>query len=246
MSLYVFIPDSLLPADYMPQNRLPLEPPPMRIWSPRDEPYPPSWYNGGGIEPYLWSSWYSFVLDPRNESEFMLENSDIINALGMNLMLIQTEGAENFFAAADPLIQSITINAVMFWIVLALVMGLVSFLYIHQRRKDFAVVRVLGCKFYKAIARLCVPVLLFGLPAVIAGSVTGYLIALREAANTLNHLDELATNFEPIVFSVSMLVIILAVTFIVLFLMILFGAVYSGKRPVLELLQGRTSRKERR
>lgn len=217
---HVYIPDSLLPSDFMPVDDL------------------------YGNSEYIWDVWYSFVLgDTRDEAAFILEYRDEMAALGLNLVMIPS-GAENFWLSATPILQSITFNAVMFWIVLIIVLGLVTFLYLHQRHKDFAVMRALGSPRKDTVRQICAPMVLFGLPAIFAGGVLGWAVALGEAANTLNLLTEAIEGYESAYeaageFSIMWLALQIGVVFAIMLCMAFAGAVRTAKLPVLELLQGR-------
>jgi len=220
---YIFIPDSLLVPGFMPLDELHMYP------------------------AYVWDIWYSFMLaDTRSEQAFMLEYRDRLTQMGFDLILLDS-GAENFWKSADPILQSITLNAIMFWIVLLLVFGLVAFLYLNQRKKEFAIVRALGAPAAQAVKDLCVPVILFGLLAIVAGGVLGWFIALREAANVMNMVADIIEGYEaaiqaPLLWLVMQIVVIA----IIMLAMIYEGVRRMSKLPVFVLLQGKSVKMQKK
>ncbi|MCL2397722.1 MAG: FtsX-like permease family protein [Defluviitaleaceae bacterium] len=215
---YVYIPDSLLPPGFMPIDAL------------------------HGYSEYLWDSWYSFTLNnSRNERAFLNENRDALAALGIGVHILPS-GAEGFWDMAEPALLSITFNAVMFWVVLILVFGLIAFLYLHQRRRDFAILRALGNPAGKTVRQVVTPAALFGLPAIAMGGALGWLLALASARDTLEPMGAFADVEIALDFPIIWLLAQLSVIIIILLAMVYEGAHLTSKRPVLELLQGKTTK----
>ena len=221
-SNYIYIPDSLIPTGIMPVDA------------------------HRGQSEYLWDLWYSFVLQSsRYEHAFLLENRDVLNSLGMSVHFMPSEAA-NFWASAEPILLSVTTNAIMFWIVLTLILCLVIFLYLRQRRRDFAISRAIGVPARNAIRTLMTPLIFFGVPAIVVGAFTGWSFALNEAASTLNPLAAEMGNvaqIEPDAYMPAswLLLQIGGMTAIMLLLMTV-AASRTAKLPVLELLQGHIGR----
>jgi hypothetical protein len=133
--------------------------------------------------------WYSFVLaDARDELEFAETYRYHLDLLGYRLVVHFAE-AGNFWASANPILLSITFNAALFWLVLLMVLLLVAFLFIRQRRRDFAIKRTLGISAKKVYMHLILAALLFGLPAVAVGGYIGWGFALNEAERTLTDFE---------------------------------------------------------
>jgi len=210
---YIYIPDSVLPAGVLP---------------PRDEKH--------GYENFQWDIWYNFVLaDTRYENRFVEEYGDALAALGINLSFVHTDAA-NFWASAEHMLLSASINAVLFWLVLIVVLSFVTFIYLGQRRRDFAISRALGIPMKKLIVQLLSPLYLISLPFVVAGGVAGWLFANNLAAGTLAGLEgyEAAHHVQS---SVLWLLLQFAVILAAMSLMALISCVRTAKQPVLELLQ---------
>ena len=220
---HIYLPDSLLPVDFVPVDSY--------LGNPE----------------YVWNIWYSFALaDTRNENAFLLENRERLSELGIDLIMIPS-GAENFWASAEPILMSITFNAVMFWMVLILVFGLVSFLYLHQRRRDFAIMRALGNPTANAIKQLMTPTLFFGMPAILMGALGGWFFSLQEVLGTLNPLVAVTPGYElKMDFPLLWLLAQILVISIMLLGMIYEGGVLISKRSALELLQDRRAKSSRK
>lgn len=56
------------------------------------------------------------------------------------------------------MLQAITVNFAVFTAVLLLVLGLVVFLYLHQRRREMAIARVLGMSAKQVTLHKCMPI----------------------------------------------------------------------------------------
>jgi len=218
LSNYVYIPDSLLPPDFMPVDSM------------------------HGYNDFIWSNWYSFALaDTRHEAAFLLEYRETLAALGVDLYLIPS-GSANFWELAEPTLASITINAIMFWIVLLLVFGLTAFLYTNQRRREFAILRALGSPANDAAKQLLTPMILLGIPAIIIGGIFGWTFALSEVQRALEPMSAIAGVELYLEFPLIWLVLQLAAAIIVMLALVYAFVASTAKQPVLEMLQGRTSK----
>ena len=217
-AMYAFVPDSVFPQDIVVSAA---------------ENFQDGWH-----ENYLPDMRYSFVIDnPRYEQAFYLNHREEMLLHGYNLMIIGSgHDAGNFWASADPILLMITFNAIAFWIVLFLVLLLVAFLYIRQRRRDFAILRALGCTRTKIFIRMCLSTLVIGLPPILLGSFLAWDFALTEASLTL---AELAANIEMTAeLPIYWLAVLASVVFILMLIMISFASFAITKRPTLVLLQG--------
>ena len=224
-STFIYIPDSCLP-----QN--------LETRSVNTDLDNMGWIDG---QEYLPQYRYSFVLsDAREADAFHAINEQELEALGYDLMLIDT-GAVNFWKSANPIIQAVTLNVVVFSILLVLVTTAVMFLYMRQRRKDFAIARAMGNPSKIVITHLVLSVVLFGLPTVIVSSAAGWYFASGQIDNTLNPFGELATTFN---FTISrsvpiyLLFILTAIVFLLFALVTIIVARMISRLSVLELLQG--------
>ena len=240
---YIWIPDSILPQSHSLQNTYTFY---MdwygsyrHGWRPRaisvlaDVPYD---IPGN----YIPSIWYSFELnDPRNQDAFLLRYRATLEAMGYQLTILETN-APAFWAAAAPILLSIALNLIAFWIVFVLVLALVVFLYVRMRRKDFAIMRALGIPAGAALRMLLVAAIVYGLPAVIIGGSAAWYIAMASVAEALYPVNMVIRTFTVVpTLSVIWLVAMLAVVAALMALLILIGAVVQARKPILVLLQRR-------
>ena len=108
------------------------------------------------------------------------------------------------------------------------------FLFIRQRHKDFAISRALGNPAQRTNRQLITTLLLLALPAVTAGGVGGWFVALSEAAKTMEALPDT----EQAEVGIFLLPLLIAAVLLGLFILIVTGIIVY-RRPVLEMLQGR-------
>ncbi|MCL2500522.1 MAG: ABC transporter permease [Defluviitaleaceae bacterium] len=216
----IYIPDSLLPDDFKLVDEI------------------------HGYDDFLWDVWYSFELaNPRNESAFLLENRDVLASRGITLTLLPT-GAANYWLTAEPVLQSITVNFIVFSIMSALVLGFVTFLYMYQRRKDLVILRLLGSPIRSVIRKLCTPILFFGFLSMITGGIIGWFIALKGAENIMG---DMVMGYD-IGFGLPLywFAVMVGASFIFMLAAVYLGALLIAKRPVLVLLQGGGSKRVKR
>ena len=210
---YIFIPDSLLLPDYRPIHDV--------------------------YENFLPDFWYSFRLrDTRHESRFLVNYRNTFLAEGFEVVIIPSE-SENFWLSAEPVLRTATINLVLFQAVLLLVFGLVTYIFLLQRRKDFAILRALGQPVKICGMKLQYTLVMIFLPAVLIGGLGGWFIALNEAARTVSYALIETGAAEATLLPLYMLFPQLIVALVLLMLITYIGVKRTAKLPVLELLQGR-------
>ena len=221
--------------------------------------------------------WFSFTLaDARDEDAFSEAYRYIFELSEEMDLIIHYAEAGTFWASAGPILLSITFNAALFWLVLALVLGLVAFLFIRQRRRDFAIIRTLGISAKRVYLLLILAVMLFSIPAVAVGSYFGWQMALGEAEYTLLAFEDVydealpLTPFEvqwlnffsempprgvidgrrevdlTVTLENEMLLLLMGIVFTGLMLFILSGGFTTLRLPVLAQLQGGLGRRQKR
>ena len=122
-----------------------------------------------------------------------------------------------------------------------LVMLLTVYLYILRKKKEYAVMRALGCPARQARGALLFPLFVLAFPAVLLGSI-GAVIYTRQAA------EANAAEFAAMGLTMdsSIPVLILAAGFcgslLLLLILAFLALVRVAKKPPLELLQGGSSR----
>ncbi|MCL2236589.1 MAG: hypothetical protein FWB98_09160, partial [Defluviitaleaceae bacterium] len=220
---YIYIPDSLIPADLTVID------------------------THAGYQNPVWDMRYSFVLnDTREEAAFISAYRDAVEGLGLSLNIIPS-GSENFWLAAAPVLQSTTLNAAMFSAVLLVVLGLVSFLYLRSRRREFAIARALGMPGGQTLIALCAPLVVAGIIAATAGGIGGWHLALTEAESVLTPLTY--GYDQPSEIAIFWLPLQVAAVIVVMSILLVFGASKTAGLPLLALLQGvstKTKRKRKR
>ena len=202
----VYVPNSVLPADVADQLNL------------------------------LYSSSYSFVLDSSQHQEaFVNQYKDALTKLGFSLDFVENNGAA-FWASVTPLQRSALAGLVIYSVVLLLALVLATFLYLGQRRKDYAILRALGVPKDQANRQASLPILLMGAAGVLVGGIPAWGYALEKSAESLSKLATPAgvlpsAALNPLILSalgLGLLLLLACFTWA--------GVRLLAGRPVLELL----------
>ncbi|MCL2592862.1 MAG: ABC transporter permease [Defluviitaleaceae bacterium] len=217
---FVYIPDSVLPLDISltaSENAIAM----------------------GIDENYLFSRHYSFVLeDTRYEQEFFLNYREILDELGLELVMLWS-GIGDFWAYAESIMLMVTFNTVIVSVVLVFVLALVAFLYLQQRRRDFAILRALGLSIPNIYRKIFTSVVFLGAIPMVIGALIARNFVISQSANTLSSLEDMVSGFEANAeISLYIIAVLVAIVFIILLSFIFLGMGYIVKRPVLEMLQG--------
>ncbi|MCL2378687.1 MAG: hypothetical protein FWC77_06125 [Defluviitaleaceae bacterium] len=182
-------------------------------------------------------SYYSFVLNsPRDQAAFAADIGPYLFAMGYVLAFIPTN-ADVFIATADPIMQTMTVNLIVFAVSGIAALLLAAFIYIRLAEKNFALQRALGIPARTALYKIFTPVIVFWLPVIIVGAVGAWFAALNLAEANLAPLFEL----EPHMamgddFSIMPLVWVASGT-IAAALAAVAAMTLRLTRPVLQLLQ---------
>jgi|GEM_PF-1842563 len=225
---FVYIPESLIP------DNLQLFPPPENVIS------------GWTSQEYIPSIWFNFELyDARYEQHFMNVYGPKLNDMGFHLMLFEGR-SQVFWAAVAPMILVVTFNAVLFWSVMLLVLMLVILIFLYQRFKDIAILRALGFSKMKLSVQLLLATFLYFFPAIIIGGLFGWIISMRVVDQTLTPLADIVIGFEPaVVLSWQWFFGIIVIIVLILLMLLLISFIMILKLPVLALLQGKKSKKDK-
>jgi len=233
LNKFMYIPDSLIPADWGLQSA----------------------YFGDISPNYTPSMWYSFSLhDQRDQSAFLWSTRDALAEAGFRASFVGRDGS-GFWATTDLIMLSITLNLIMFSTVLALTLALTVALFIWQRKKDFAILRSLGCPVNSIFVQSGMALAFFGTPAVLAGAVAGWYYSLglsEEAIEGFGVIIADAIGFGLLPSERAALVAsymetalphvgwLIALIIIILFAMVVFvtlGNMRAARTSVLEILQ---------
>ena len=131
---------------------------------------------------------YSFVLNStKYQDAFTQQYEDVIAALGFHLHFIE-HGGERFWQSAHPILRSLSFNMLLFIGVFLGVVGLIILLYFIHRKRDLAILRVLGCPMKRVVSYLYMPIFLVWLPFILLGSGIGWVSAHNAAETTISAL----------------------------------------------------------
>ena len=218
---YIFVPESILPQD-------------VTIAPPIANTIP-----GWNYDNHIPSIWFSFELsDSRYEQAFLLEYSPLLQEMGFRLILFESRPGD-FWNVVQPMLLMVTFNAIIFWIVLLMVLALVVFLFLSQRRKDIAIKQALGFTPCRILVRLIVVLVLFCIPAILVGGYFGWQIAIDTTASTLEPALDLLPDFVlDIELTFIWFIIMLLAVLGVALLLLICGTAYMTRIPVLSQLQG--------
>ena len=184
---------------------------------------------------------YHFTLvDNRIETEqrFLETYQPLLMEMGLDLAVLPS-GSQQFWLIVDPIILTLTFNAVVFWVVLVLVSALVVFLYINQRRKEMAIQQALGISRLRIMANLIFTAFCFTAPGTLIGGYIGWNVATNTAQYTLGGITEIVPAFVPAVeLTAGWALLMGSIVFGILLAMVFAVALYILNFPVLNQLQG--------
>ena len=229
---YMFIPDSLIPSD----------------WGLKSAYF-------GEIRPdYTPAIWYSFMLrDPKDQPAFLWQTRDTLAEMGFRVNFAGRDGS-GFWSVANNILLSALFNLIMFSAVLACALGLTIALFMWQRNKDYAILRSLGCPLIKIFYHSIMALLVFGTPALMAGSVAGWYYAVSLTEDALagfgdiiassigrgilpSERNALIASYLEITLPISWLFILCAIILISMLFFVFAGSLIVARRPVLLILQ---------
>ncbi|MTI95975.1 MAG: hypothetical protein FH749_10910 [Firmicutes bacterium] len=206
-NLFMYIPDSCLPAEY-------------DAWH----------WNRAIYYSFVLSS-------PWDIEAFQAENEEALIELGMRSTFLDAGDWENFYASVGPIKRSAAMSAGIFALVLVLALILAAFIYLRQQRRNFAILRSLGVPKFVAVRQMLQPMALVGAAGILVGGITAWLYALGQAADTLASLQVPRGIDPSTALSPLWLVGLSAGALALLLLFTHAGTVLTAHRPVLELLQ---------
>jgi ABC-type lipoprotein release transport system permease subunit len=196
--------------------------------------------------PFRWEIDYSFVLDSsRHEAEFVQALKDPLQELGISLTFLENNGPA-YWASVDPIRRSLSADLLVFGLLMVVALILAVFLYVMQRKRDYAILRALGVPAKQANAQLVLPLLLLGEIGIIVGGFTAWSYALDQAKATLSSIPTPAGVYPSADLSPFFLVGLCAAAFLLLALFSWLGVIFLAHKPVLELLQGDATQRKGR
>jgi len=230
---FMYIPDSLLPADWGLQTA----------------------YFGDIAPSYTPATWFSFVLaDQRDREAFLLSTRDALGVIGFRVSFFGREEG-GFWEAANIITLSSAFNLIMFAVVLVLVFILTIALFMWQRNREYAILRSLGCSVGRNYIHSTLALLLIGLPSVFIGSFAGRHYAEGFSASTIAGFSEIVADAIGIRFpstvrneiiayymeaslpSVSLLAVVILIILLTMFVIISIINLLAARRSVIEILR---------
>ena len=213
------------------------------IWLPSS--IVPEWF---GEDTLATNFTYSFVLTSHLYEEAFLESyGDILWEFGSDGFLYQFKffehNAEAYWESVEPIMESLRLNVALFIGLFVLTIILIIFLYLRARRRDVAILRALGCPRRQILGQFLVPVFILWFPMIILGSGLAREVAQGAALETLTPFLE-AGDYEvgELLLDMVWLGQFAAITFAVILLGVIIGAIRAIHRPVLEMLQGEVAK----
>lgn len=201
-------------------------------------------------ETFIWETsilsadFYSFVLDSiRNQAEFAETYGPQLEEMGLTLEFVEN-GGQNFLLSAEPMQQSSLAGTLVFGGLFFLVTGCVIFLYLWQRRQEFAILRALGVPRKQVVRDSVLPFLLPGCVVILLGGAAGWFWAEGKASELLALLPS-DSNLGNLQNSPLWLVGFLLIGVLFLVAAVFVEATVFSRRPVLEQLQGTFSFKKK-
>ena len=189
--------------------------------------------------------WYSFVLrNPLEKNVFFYEINESRNSLGdtgttaiFRVNFIETD-IDEFTASTDKMLLSSTITIILFSGVLLIVLALVAFAYLRLRRSDLAVMRILGRPKTECRLELLATLLVFSIPAIIVGGISGWFFSFSTAANILNPNEDYVTSFFPGIktdISFAWVFILIFIPLLMHLIIASAGSRHSAEKSILEI-----------
>jgi len=186
----------------------------------------------------------SFVIeDAWNIPAFLEECAPVIEEMGLTLIFED----ENWLDMVDGFTASKELAVIKIGVLSAAVLvatWFVAMLYILGRKKDYAIMRVLGTTVRKSNVSMLIPFMTLVLASVIVGAAAAYINTSRtiENSNALQVLSEFAID-TSIPFGVVVLCVVseFALAFVIALMML----VNLGKKPPLVLIQDNSARRKK-
>lgn len=189
---------------------------------------------------------YSFVLDSaRNETEFLQTYKAPLQKLGINLTFLENNGPA-YWASVDPIRHASSADLLIFGLLMATALIMLVFLYVMQRRRDYAILRALGVPAKRANRQLILPLFLLGGLGIIGGGLPAWRYALNQAKDALSTIPTPSGVYPSSDLSPWFLAGFCAAIFLLLALFSWLGVLFLAGKPVFEILQGQTARTKSR
>ena len=175
-----------------PNRNFIMMPPTHHVYAPASLLLDPDWVESPIPAITLMDTHFSFVLNsPRDQASFIDDHAQtLLFSMGYHLAFIPTN-FDAFASAADPIIQAMMLNLVVFSASGSIVLLLSAFIYIRMSRKEFVIQRALGVPSGMALRRLLYPILIFWMPVIIIGAVAAWFLAISLAEGNLSPVYDL-------------------------------------------------------
>lgn len=191
---------------------------------------------------FTWENDYSFVLaSSRDETLFTQSYKAPLEALGIRLTFLENNGPA-YWAAVDPIRRSSAAEVLIFGLLLVVAIIMAVFLYLLQRKREYAIARALGVPGNQANRQAVFPLLMLGAFGILLGGIISWKDALAKARVNLSDIPTPAGISPSADLSPLFLAGLCAFIFILLSLIAWLGIHNISRKPVFELLQDRSAR----
>ncbi len=131
---------------------------------------------------------YSFILkNAEDETTFIEKYKEPLKELGYELSFLMNS-IDSFKEASDPIKRSTAISTMVFSMLLILIQGFVIYVYIDGHKLNYGIERALGIPAKISGKHLVLPLVIFGIIAVVLGGYTGYQKAIEESMEILSSI----------------------------------------------------------
>ena len=191
---------------------------------------------------FTWENDYSFVLhSSRDETRFTQTYKSLLEGLGVRLTFLENNGPA-YWAAVDPIRRSSSAEVLVFGLLMVVALVMVIFLYMMQRKRDYAILRALGVPKKQANRQLILPLLLFGGLGIVLGGLPSWNYAGDLAKANLSTIPTPAGVYPSADLSPLFLAGLILAIFLLLAAFSRLGVLVLSRRSVFELLQDQTNR----
>ena len=142
----------------------------------------------------------------------------------------------------DPIRRSASADMLVFGVLMVVALVMAVFLYLMQRRRDYAILRALGVPAKQANRQIILPLIILGGFGIILGGLPSWNYSLNQANDVISTIPTPAGVAPSATLNPVYLVGLCLATFLLLALFSWVGVFFVANKPILEILQGQTYR----
>lgn len=184
---------------------------------------------------------FYFVLEhPDRVVAFMEDYEDDLSEMGY-MITFADNGWDKFQEAAQPMLQSALMGALVFGVLMTVSMILLTVLIVLSRRRDMAIMRALGNSQSQTIAAHFWPLFFVGGIGIMTGAGISWRYVNQEAEKLLSGLTSLLASDTSLDISSRLLLVETGSVLLLWAIMLVAFIVLQQHKPVLDQLQGNQS-----